>query len=293
MARRTTWMFPGAVAALLGSAVALWVSPAAAQEAVHTDSTAVPSAGHWAVRESVQYQRFRHDPTPAGREVDEWRSLTTVEYGLRPDLTLAAYVPIVYRETHLAGTPPAGAADTNDADFGFDDVLLTAKWRVYRNDFGPIDTARFSVVAGAELPTGIDAYSSDSVDPVLGGVFSYIQGRHGFNAELLWKFNTGGEDEPVRAGEGSADALSYNAAYLFRVAPGRFAATTTGAWYAIVEANGVYETNGDNELLVAPGILYEAKGFAIEGSLQLPVWQSLDHRPETSFTVTLGVRFLL
>jgi hypothetical protein len=280
-------------AAWLWTAATWVIAPAAlAQEAIHTDSTAVPSAGQVALRESVQYVRLRDDPTPGGREVDEWRSLTTVEYGIRQDVTLAAYLPLVYRETRFGGTPPGGAgADRNTAEFGLDDFTLAVKWRVYRNDFGPINTARFSLVAGAELPAGAD-FSSDSVDPVFGGVFNYIRGRHGFDADLLWKFNTGGEGDPVRAGEGSADALFYNAAYLFRVEPASFSAGSSGALYAVVEANGAYETNGDNELLVAPGVLFEVPQFAVEASVQLPVWQDLSHRPETQFTVTLGVRFL-
>ena len=262
--------------------------PALAQEAVHTDSAAAPSTGQVALRELVQYVRLGDDPTPERREADEWRLLTLVEYGVRPDLSVSAYLPLVYRETHSAG----GASDRNSADFALDDFTLAAKWRLYRNDFGPIDTARFSLVAGAELPSGAAPFSSDSVDPVLGGVFTYIQSRHGLNAELLWKFNTGGEDDPVRAGEGSADALFYNTSYLFRAAPQAFSASSFGAVYAIVEANGAYETNGDNELLVAPGVLVEARQFAVEASVQLPVWQDVEHRPETDFTVTVGVRFL-
>ena len=279
-------MWGTVVAALVGTR-------ALAQEAVHTDSTAVPSVGQVALRESVQYLRLRDDPTEQGREVDEWRAVTTIEYGLRPELTLTAYLPLAYRETHFRGVPAAGAdADRNSADFALDDFTLAAKWRVYRNDFGPIDTARFSVIAGAEVPSGVEPFSSDSLDPVLGGVFSYIQGRNGLNADVIWKFNTGGENEPVRVGEGSADALFYDAAYLFRVVPETFSGSSFGALYAIVEANGAYETNGDNELLIAPGLLFEARGYAVEASVQLPVWQDLDHRPETEFTVTLGVRFL-
>ena len=267
-----------------------------AQEAIHTDSATAPSLGRVALRQTVQYAQLGDDPTDQGRDVEEWRTTTTIEYGLRPDLALSAYVPLVYREVEYGGAVPPdhhAGSDTTTADFGLDDVTITAKWRVYRNDFGPIDTARFAAVVGAELPAGDDAFSSDSFDPLLGGVFTYIQGRHGLNADLLWKFTTGGDDEPVRAGEGDADAFFYDASYLYRVAPAAFgAASSAGAWYAVLEANGAYETNGDNELLVAPGVLYEARTYALEASVQLPLWQELDHRPETEFTVTIGLRLL-
>ena len=264
-----------------------------AQEAVHTDSATAPSYGRLALRQTLQYARFGDDPTDQERDVEEWRTVTTIEYGLRPDLSLAAYVPVVYREVDYDGTVPANAgSDTTTADLGLDDVTLAVKWRFYTNDFGPIDTARAAITLGAELPAGADAFTSDSVDPLLGGVFTYIQGRHGFNGELLWKFTTDGDEEPVRAGEGQADALFYNASYLFRVVPESFSAGSNGALYAILEANGAYETNGDNELLISPGVLYEARGYALEASVQLPLWHDLDHRPETEVTVTVGIRFL-
>ena len=158
---------------------------------------------------------------------------------------------------------------------------------LYRNDFGPIDTARFSLAAGAELPTGEDAFSADSVDPIVGAVFSYIKALHGFNADLRYQLTTGGHDDPVLPGEGSADALFGNASYLFRVAPAEFGAATNGALYAVLEANGIYETNGDREWMLAPGLLYETRHVAFEVSVQLPLWQDLDERPETEFTVTV------
>ena len=56
--------------------------------------------------------------------------------------------------------------------------------------------------------------------------------------------------------------------------------------------NGAYETNGDNEVLISPGILYEAVSWAFEASVQLPLARDLDHRPETDFSVLFGVRLL-
>ena len=54
----------------------------------------------------------------------------------------------------------------------------------------------------------------------------------------------------------------------------------------------MYETNGDHEILLAPGVMYEARSFAVELSVQLPLLQEIDHRPKTDFTVTLGLRML-
>jgi hypothetical protein len=109
---------------------------------------------------------------------------------------------------------------------------------------------------------------------------------------LQYKFNTGGDEFNTRAGDGPDDALRYESSYLFRLAPAEYESTTTGAWYLMAEMLGLYETNGDNEILLGPGILYEARSYALEATISLPVVRDVDHRPETEFMVTVGFRIL-
>jgi hypothetical protein len=92
---------------------------------------------------------------------------------------------------------------------------------------------------------------------------------------------------------GEDDALFYNASYLFRLLPGQYGAHTKDATYFILEANGIYETNGDNEILLAPGIMYETRDMAFEFSVQLPAYQEIENRPKTNLTLTAGIRFLM
>jgi hypothetical protein len=273
-------------AAVVALASVCFAPAAAPQEAIHTDSAAaVPSVGHVSLRQTLTFMTFDDPVEFEERDVQEWRAVTTLEYGLRNDLALSLYVPIVYREEDLAFLA--------EQDLGIDDFTIAAKWRVYRNDFGPIDTSRLSLVAALELPSGMDDFSSDSVDPIVGAVYSYIQGRHGFNADVRWKFTTGGEELPMLPGEGTADALFYNASYLYRLRPAQFgAANSAGAVYGVVELNGAFETNRDHQLLLSPGLLYEARTYAVEASVQIPILQNLDDRPEMDFSITLGVRFL-
>jgi hypothetical protein len=49
---------------------------------------------------------------------------------------------------------------------------------------------------------------------------------------------------------------------------------------------------GDNKLLVGPNVLYVARGYALDASRQLSVWQDVDRRPETELTVKIGLRRL-
>jgi hypothetical protein len=184
------------------------------------------------------------------------------------------------------------SADGERTDAGLGDLRLTFKHRFWQNDFGPVDTARAAAFAGVELPTGDSAFSSDSVDPYLGAVFMYIGGRHGFNQSLRYTMTTGSTNSELRAGESLADDLRVDSAYLYRLSPAEYGSEYAASTYAVLELNGVYETNGDVEFLLSPGVLYEGTTWAAEAGVQLPVLSAVDERPETGWAVVLGLRFL-
>ena len=58
-----------------------------------------------------------------------------------------------------------------------------------------------------------------------------------------------------------------------RAASRSHAPTEPTALNAVLELNGLYETNGDNELLLSPGIQYVTQRWILEATVQLPVWQ--------------------
>lgn len=103
----------------------------------------------------------------------------------------------------------------------------------------------------------------------------------------------GGVDgDAVNPGDTTDDVLNLDASYLFRLAPATYGEEFAASLYAVLELNTVYETNGDAEAFLSPGLLYEAPRFAIEAAVQLPVAQDLAHRPEREYVVTLGLRLL-
>lgn len=267
-------------------ALAVGAGPALAQQAIHTPAAAQPSTGVLMVRELAQYTRYSGDPTGLDRTVDDLVLITDFAYGVSHDTVLMLRVPVLFRDVD------SDVAGVDDTPGGFGDVHAMVKMRIWQNDFGPIDTARLGVIAGLDLPTAQAPFGSDSFDPMLGLVYTHIQGRHGFNVSARYKLNTGGRDNPVRPGDSKADILNYDAAYLYRIAPAEYAVDTQGAWYAIAELHGTSETNGDHELFIAPGVMYEGRDWALEASVSLPVLQELNHRPEAEFTITLGLRFL-
>lgn len=273
--------------AALAAAVALVLQPvrALAQEATNTPAGTQPSVGSFYFREKLQYVRLDDDPSPADREIDKLVATSYLAYGVTRTLSISAEVPVVYEQNN----PDSGPTNV---DAGLNDITLVAKWRPLQLDLGPVDSVRFAVFGGAEVPSGDGDLSSHSVDPIVGGVVTAILGRHGINQALTYKWNTSDDRFTVRPGDGRDDAVRFDTAYLYRLAPAAYTATTTAATYLTFEANGLYETGGDWEVVAGPGILYEARTFALEATLGLPVLQEVEDRPETRVVLTVGLRIL-
>jgi hypothetical protein len=77
---------------------------------------------------------------------------------------------------------------------------------------------------------------------------------------------------------------------LFRLLPDQYTAETGGALYAVAELNGFYGTNGDTEVYLSPGIMFEARTFTLDATVMLPVWQEVEHRAESEYLIGVGVR---
>lgn len=262
----------------LGGLTALCAGGAAAQEAALSWAATQPAKGRITLREQFQYTRY---DTDAG-DVEKFTLNTRVSLGLSGRLSASMDIP-VGRER---------AVDGSDSTAGLGDISLGMKYRFWQHDTGAIETNRLSVFGGTRLPSGTDDLSSGGVDPYVGLVFTRVQGRHGVNAAARYLWTTDGLDDPVSAGMGDADLLTLETSYLFRFSPAEYAADTAGAWYAVVESFVDYETNGDIEWRIAPGILWEARRWAAEASVILPAARDIDRRGETEWGFAAGVRVL-
>lgn len=263
------------------------VPRAFAQAPMNGESATQPSPGQLLLRPMFHYYRLEvNGPSRFDRgKIEEFDAVTSLDVGLRHDVALSLRVPIELRRQSFS----EGAG--TDEQEGVGDLTLLAKWRIWRRDTNALDTARLSLLGGISIRSGDDPFTSDAYSPLLGLAYTQIYGRHGFNGSMMWKFTTGGNEFPVFAGESTADAFSYDFAYLYRLAPEEYSAETLGAWYAVAQIDGRYETNGDNEVLASPGIMYEATTWAIEFSVQFPILERLDHRPETEYVLQSGLRF--
>lgn len=253
------------------------IAHAHAQAPINSNVALQPSKGGLIIRQQFRYTEGERNAPVGNLDVEQVSSITTFVYGVSDYLTLILDAPFVLSRRLENDT------GDDDSDSGFADLRILFKLRLYRDDFGPTDTARFDLIGGFEFPTGKDEFSSDSIDPILGGVFTHIEGRHAFDADALWQFNTGGGDR----GE---DMFRYDLAYLYRLWPETYASNQPTAVFGALELNGFYETNDDQELFVSPGIQYVTTRWIIEATVQIPVWQALSHRPERDFVVGVGFR---
>lgn len=278
--------FPNLTLILAASWLLTPASTARAQAPIVSQAATQPAKGRLSVREQFMLMRMDNDPSPDDRETRMTIFNTVIDYGLTGNQSLSLRLPVIFRR--ISSDAPYG----REHEDGVGDLTAIWKYRLWQHDTGPIATRRFSVFAGAEFPTGNEDMTSGSVDPILGVVYTQVQGRHGFNADASWKFTTGGDDDGLSVGESLADLLRVNASYLYRIAPAEYAADTNASWYGVIEANGAYETNGDLEVMLSPGLLYEARRWAAEIAVQLPVVQEVDHRLEHEWALVVGVRFL-
>jgi hypothetical protein len=253
---------------------------ALAQEATNTPAATQPSVGKWYLREKVQYERFADDAHADQQGRGMVVATTTLARGLTRNLSASVELPVVHRGGGSSGRT------------GLADPALAVKWRPWQRDLGPVDSVRFAVFGGVEAPSGDDHFSSDSWDPFVGGVATAILGRHGFNQSVSYKLN-GGDGRPLaRAGDGPDNALRLDTAYLFRIDPVAYTARTSAATYVTLELNGLREDGGDHEVFLGPGLLYEARTYALEATVGLPVARDLSRRSEAELRVTLGARLL-
>jgi hypothetical protein len=258
---------------LISVAFVFLASPAWSQEAIFTRSATQPAAGVLAWRQQFRWMDYTGDMT-------ELSTRTMLSYGIAGNLAIEAQLPII---SMTGGWHEATGAG---------DLLLLAKTRIWQRHDSAIDTARIGVFGGAAVPLGPDALTGGGVDPVAGAVYMQVMGRHGINVSAQYQLTTNGTWHPLMPGAGEADLIRADAAYLWRIAPVEYSLENDAAWYLTLEANSFWETNGDRELLLAPGLLYEGTQIALEIGVQLPVARCVMERPAQGVGVTAGFRLL-
>jgi hypothetical protein len=217
----------------------------------------------------AQEPTFMGAATHPGQGQVYGRALFAVEDGENYEIHARAVYGIVSRLALQLDAHHEWLADESDDSSG----TVQLKYRVLQNDFSPLNTWRASVVGGVE-------FISDG-DPAVhvGIVTTSIINRHGLNGQIDWAGYASDPDETM-----------LNISHLYRIAPAQYRADTKGAWYTQLESLNTLYDDGDYEMDLAPGLLYEARKWAAEVSLRLPVAGNYVDQPD--YTLATGVRYL-
>ncbi len=148
---------------------------------INTNVALPVSDGGFVYRTQVRFLSASDDPSPLDRDIETYVFSNVVIYGATKNTTLFGIVPYIFRSVESTS---AGARQNNDTD-GFGDLTFLLRQTIYTRD-AVQRTSRLWLIAGLEIPSGSEAFSSHSTDFVLGGVYTLQTGRHELDANLLY-----------------------------------------------------------------------------------------------------------
>ena len=268
---------PVAIGVLLSWLVLGAYASSAQGAGLNTDVALTPPRGGTIIRLQARYRRLEDDPTALRREIDVYLATATVAYGITERIVVLGTLPVVHREVDFG--MGGGTSDT-----GLADIPLAIKYRFYQDD-KPGTTTRWAVIGGLEVPTFDDEFSSDSVDPIIGTVWTHQDRDWWLDWDVLYRFNTAG-------GVAGDDELRADVAYSRRLLHGESESRGPWAFYAIAEVNARYIADGSDQVFFSQGLQYIAPTFILEMGVQIPITQDMQSpRLETKFTLVLSVRF--
>lgn len=248
--------------------------------------------GGFVYRTQVRYLRASDDPAPLDRSIEAYTLPNVLVYGATRRTTLFGVLPYVSRSIEMT---QSGSKQEEDTD-GFGDVTLLLRQTVHARD-AVQRTSRLALLGGFELPSGKKEFSSDSIDYLLGGVYTLQSGRHEFDADLVYKVNTEGRDVTL------GNELQYNLAYELRVSPWRWPERGTPSQiYAVLEVNGSSQAkavsdgvdmgdSGGTVVFLSPGVQWVTVRVIYEATVQIPLVENLNgDQVGTDVVASAGVR---
>ena len=260
--------------ALLCTALLALLSPAvAAAQGINTDVALPVAKGEGIWRSQLRYLRASDDPAGLGRELDSLVAPQTLVYGITPQLTAFATVPILAHRRFDAGL---GGVRTDSA---IGDLRLLGRFMLFIDDYAPLSTRRVALLGGMKFPTGADRFGTPSYDPILGLVGTWAFDRHEVDVDVLYTITT------RRHGFEAGDRFRYDLAYRYRLWPAHFGTRLAqlngilelnGRWSGRTQADGrLLGATGGNVVFLSPGVQLALKNLVLEASIQVPVVQDL------------------
>jgi len=234
-----------------------------AQEPAFMEAATHPGRGTFYTRVLTSYAAYDVN----GTSVDDYRLMSKSAYGLHPRLAF------------LFDAEARRMASDASNDTCLDHFTVRLKYRYLQFDLSPINTIRASATVGVIMPGDRKLNPNRNLSPRVGTAITAILGRHGLNAQVDRKFLSD-----------TSDTTELNVSHLYRIAPARYTRDTKGAWYTMLESLNTFSDDGDYQLDLAAGILYEARSWAAEVALRLPVSEKGSR--ELDREVIIGYRHL-
>lgn len=254
------------------AAVALTgVSTTAKASGISVDAGLTPAEDRWILRNQGTYMRRKNDPTLMHRRMSIYAFKTVLAYGIKPDLTLMARQTAKYRKMSM----PGGV--TRDAGLG--DLLLMGKYEILRKNTRD-STFGIASTLGLELPTGAEAFTSDTWDIKPGLYTSWRSGPWATDFSAAYKWN--GFADRGSGGVNPGNELSLDWAIAYQISIGDKADTSltpvlelsyVNIWPDQLRGHDVTNT-GEHVLYISPGLKFTKSSFIVEVLLQIPVNQS-------------------
>jgi hypothetical protein len=246
--------------------------------------------GGYVYRAQLRFLSASDDPTFLDRDIDLYAIPNVLVYGAAARTTLFGILPYFSRSVD---STDAGLRQSVD---GFGDLRFLVRQTVYARD-ALQRTSRLGLLAGLEIPSGKDEFSSHSTDYQLGAVYTLQDGRHELDSDLIYKINTEGRGREL------GDQLQYDLAYQLRVSPWEWPERGTPSQiYLVLEANGntgqkarsdgiELDDTGGTTVFLSPGFQFVTRRAIYEISVQIPVVQNLNGgQVETDFVASAGIR---
>ena len=247
------------------------------------------------------------DKDKGGRDLAVNVVSTKAVFGLNENMTVGVTIPYVNKRLRRTN-PTSGQPETLRSD-GVGDLPIVGKYRFFQ-DSGAGETTEAAVIFGLELPTGRTNITeggmrleqplqpgSGSVDAILGGAFTRVDGRWLVNANILGKINSEADD--YRFG----NTYRFDIGGQFRLYPARYERFDQTTVNLIVELNTIYAEEdtfqgstladtGGLKMFVTPGLqVIVTENVLFEGAVQLPAILNLHgSQLEENLRVIFGLR---
>ncbi len=276
---------------ILTVAIALNISPDLVQASgISVDAGLTPSEDRWIFRLQTRYMHSTAQAPGMNSEMTMYVVPVVAVYGLRNYLTLMARQTIVSREMSMSGS--------SQRENGFGDFFFLMKYKAFRVNT-PDYTLGISPTIGISVPTGKQAFTSETWDLRIGVYVSGRRGRWGTDLNIAYRPNgfAGDREDNIETGdEFSADwagayQFSYNSTSETTLAPVlelSFRRVMPDA------SNGIEITDtGERLFHISPGAKLSTSSVIGETLIRIPVWQNqVGNQLKKEIGFIAGIRLL-